>query len=264
MLDLKERDKSFLEKNAFFPVAESEIRYAVQDRIDEVYPLTKDYKGIYRPDTNTLISIQSKNYKLIENKMLVEQMLELLAKTDQRCELDMSHTYATNKRMRLQIKFPEIYFIDEESREKGDNIPLSLFVHNSYDGSEGIRLIWGAIRGICTNGMIFGLLKGMSYHKHTSGANVSMAVDDFNQTIENIPIIQKRIELLEVTEFAHDDKKWVEDKFSKTCYNDMNIKGVTNISRWQLINLLTYWVSHHVNLLQRYQYQKKLQVHFEM
>lgn len=65
-------------------------------------------------------------------------LLEQLHYLDTNWIIDPSHSFIENNRMRLQVTFPDLSLNDGKS-----DISLSLFLHNSYDGSEGVRLIWG-------------------------------------------------------------------------------------------------------------------------
>ncbi|NIT55790.1 MAG: hypothetical protein GWN00_06015 [Aliifodinibius sp.] len=45
---------------------------------------------------------------------------------------------------------------DYKAIVRRDTTRLISIVRNSYDMSERVRMFWGAIRGICINGMVFG------------------------------------------------------------------------------------------------------------
>lgn len=124
-----------------------------------------EYKAIIRQDNHNLISIVNKKYKLIENSELIDQLMNQLKRTDQKFEIEKHHSFCTDKRMRLHVKFPETTIKDDSE----DGIALSLYLHNSYDMTEGVRMYWGAIRSICTNGMVFGKVLAKFYSKHTQG-----------------------------------------------------------------------------------------------
>ena len=129
---------------------------------------TKEYKAIVRTDKNKLISIRQDSYKLIPNSEVIMPLLEQLHELDTRWHYDNSHSFVDSKRMRLQVTFPDLTLNDGRSY-----IALSLFLHNSYDGSEGVRMFWGAIRAICSNGMVFGKVLSKFYSKHTKGINLN-------------------------------------------------------------------------------------------
>ena len=147
-----------------FPVEERKVFFADNDKEPKG---TKEYKAIVRPDKNKLISVMQDSYQLIPNRDVIMPLLEQLHELDTRWNFDNSHSFVDSKRMRLQVTFPDLTLNDGRS-----DIALSLFLHNSYDGSEGVRMFWGAIRGICSNGMVFGEVLSKFYSKHTSGINL--------------------------------------------------------------------------------------------
>ena len=107
------------------------------------------HKVILRPDTGEIIAVVRKSYRLITNEDLIMQFYTELRDRQIPAFLDYSHSYVTNRQMRLQITIPELTFEDGDSE-----ITLCIFLHNSYDGSEKVRIVFGVTRLICTNGMV--------------------------------------------------------------------------------------------------------------
>ena len=159
--------------------------------------------------------------------------------------------------MRLHFTFPELKLKDESS-----DIPLSLWVHNSYNGTEGVRVQWGAMRLVCSNGMMIGTMLKRFYHKHSKGFYLPDMQRDFETAFRAIPEINSRIELLESTKFTENTAKELKDVFSERFLlqaigNDV-LNMQRNYSKWFVINLLTYYISHSISLQQRQTYQNKL------
>jgi len=149
-----------------FPVEERAVY--VQDNPHPNIDVTDNYKAIVRQDRGKLISIMKNTYQLVPNREVILPLLQELHKLDNKWVIDSSHSFVDDSRMRLQVTFPELTLNVGTS-----DISLSLFLHNSYDGSEGVRLFWGAIREICTNGMVFGTLLSKYYRRHTAGLQAS-------------------------------------------------------------------------------------------
>ena len=230
-----------------FPVTEREVFFESKDG---GIPLrTNNYKAVTRGSDNQLISIMKNTYKIIPNREVIMPLLEQLDKLDTTWLIDNSHSFVDISRMRLQVTFPELVLNDGRS-----DIALSLFLHNSYDGSEGVRMYWGAIRGICSNGMVFGEVLSQFYGRHTSGINLSDLKEKVEATYEKIPVIKHRIELLQNLKVTSDLRNDVTKKLGK---------GVTNFieqqekakNQWMLYNILTYYISHAVKQRMRAHYQ---------
>ena len=117
-----------------FPVEERRIYFANPNNDPKV---TKEYKAIVRTDKNKLVSVMQDSYKLIPNREVIMPLIEQLNSLDTKWNFDNSHSFVDSKRMRLQVTFPDLTMNDGRS-----DIALSLFVHNSYDGSEGVRIFW--------------------------------------------------------------------------------------------------------------------------
>jgi len=113
--------------------------------------LTNGHKAIVREDTNEIISVVKSSYEVVRNPDLIDSALRQLAVSGTSFRIDPSHSFVDNYRMRMLITFPELKMRDRES-----DIALSVFIHNSYDCSESVRFFFGAIRAICSNGMVFG------------------------------------------------------------------------------------------------------------
>ena len=188
-----------------------------------------------------VVSVAKKSYKLIRNQDLIEPFLEEIDKLNVQWNVDRSHSFCLANRMRLQITFPEIMVSDTES-----DIPLSVYLHNSYDQSEGVRLFWGAIRSICSNGMIFGDVLGSIYAKHTSGFSFEKLESQFQNVTEKITHVQNRITYLRSANLDEEFMQQVQKALGKRRLEEIvQTDTVPDISQWDLLNDITYYISHH-------------------
>lgn len=215
------------------------------------YNLPSNYKAIVREDTNEVISIVKKSYRIVRNEELINNLLEELSMLDTPYRIDRSHSFVDNNRMRLHVVFPRLTMHDEDSE-----IALSLFLHNSYDMSEGIRFMFGAIRSICTNGMVFGKILSKYYRKHTKGFKIANLKDALSTTYDQIPAIQARIKELESTpvtqELMNRVEKGVGKKLSKRVFDQRPL------TEYQMYNALTNYISHVVEQRHRARYQQSV------
>jgi hypothetical protein len=233
-----------------FPVEERKVFFASNGSDPKG---TKEYKAIVRPDKNKLISVMQDSYQLIPNREVIMPLLEQLHELDTKW-----NSCVDSKRLRLQVTFPDLTLNDGRS-----DIALSLFLHNSYDGSEGVRMFWGAIRGICSNGMVFGEVLSKFYSKHTSGINLGNLKEQLEQTYEHIPVIKQRIEILQNIKITDELKSEVESRMGKTIAKYVEDQ-TPPINQWALYNILTYYVSHLVEKRMRASYQMKVSKLFRL
>jgi hypothetical protein len=210
--------------------------------------LSGDYKAIVRQDTNELISIVRDSYQIVPNETLIGQLMEQLDKLATPFEVEPSHSFVENNRMRLQVKFPGIQINDGRS-----DIALSLYLHNSYDMSEGVRMFWGAIRAICTNGMVFGQVMGSIYRRHTKGFQMDNLQNELSQAYEMMPRVKNRIAQLIEKPVNEDIKQDVESELGKKFAKP--ILEPEYESQWKLYNAITYAISHAIQQRYRARYQ---------
>jgi hypothetical protein len=235
-------------KDYFFDVRETPVQLLNGE-------VVSDYKAIIKQDSHShqVISVVKDTYKLVRNRELIEPFLDEIQNLGNRWYIDSSHSFVQPNRMRLQITFPDVYVSDTESK-----IPLSVYLHNSYDQSEGIRMFWGAIRAICTNGMILGDVLGKYYARHTKGFQPELIVRQFDSITSRIGGIQERIHQLD--EIPTDAKilQEVQKVLGKRRYEEiLQTDVVPDVSQWELYNKLTYHISHNVDKPQRAAMQLK-------
>lgn len=238
-----------------FPVTERKVFVEGEDSKIIPYP---EYKAIVREDNGKLISIQSDSYKIVSNAEIIKPLMEQLSTLDNRWYIDQTHSFVTDKRMRLQITFPDMTFNDGRS-----DIALSLFLHNSYDSSEGVRMYWGAIRGICSNGMVFGKVLAKYYRKHTQGIQLNLLKEQVEQTFDQIPAIKDRIIMLQMLTVGKSMIDTIEKNLGKKISKYVQEQKKAE-NQWVLYNYLSYYVSHMIDVRLRAAYQMKLSRMFQL
>ena len=236
-----------------FPVIERKVAVhnGQSERIElgnrQTY-LSSEYKAIVRQDTNELISIVRDSYQIVPNETLIGQLMEQLDKLATPFEIEPSHSFVENTRMRLQVKFPEIQINYGRS-----DITLSLYLHNSYDMSEGVRMFWGAIRAICTNGMVFGQVLGSIYHRHTKGFQMDGLQQELTLAYDMMPRVKNRIAELSERPVNQDIRQDIESGLGKKF--SQPILETEYESQWKLYNAITYAISHVIQQRYRSRYQ---------
>lgn len=239
-----------------FPVVERPVAVAANG---QTLSLTQaeEYKALVREDTGDIISIVRNSYQLVPNGVLIERLLDELSASDTPFRIDPSHSFVNSARMRLQITFPEVTIRDADS-----DIALSLFVSNSYDQSEGVRVFFGAIRAICSNGMVFGKVLAKFYGRHTSGFSVDNLRERLGIAYDALPTIQQRIQALEAAPVTMGLAETVETELGKRMAEAV-LQPVPP-SQWALYNAITHRISHDMEQRHRARYQLALSRVFEL
>lgn len=228
-------------ENFYFPVEEQDI--ALFEKTPWVNRI-KGYKAIVAPGEHSdqVISVVKNSYKLVKNRELLEPFMEQVNSLGVRWKIDPSHSFCQVNRMRLQITFPDILLKDEDS-----DIALSLYLHNSYDQSEGIRLFWGAIRSICTNGVVFGNLLGSFYGKHTQGFTFENIYKQFGDASDKIQSVQQTIKSMENRAVDEQIMDQLQKALGKRRLQEITTTDrIPDQSQWELLNDVTYFISHDV------------------
>ena len=244
-------------KDYCFPVTERPVciydgKNKKIDLDDRQTFLPADYKSIIREDTNEVISIVRNSYTLIKNEEIINQLLRQLAQINTPFLLHESHSFVQNNRMRLQITFPKIYLNDSKSE-----IPLSLYLHNSYDMSEGVRFFWGFLRLVCKNGLIAGKLMDSFYSKHTSGFRMDDLGEQLDRVSDFLPTIQHRIDELQILPVTPQLEEAVQTHLGKRLAKQvLDQEQEIKESQWDLLNKCTHIISHDLDQPLRFRYQK--------
>ena len=255
-----------MDLNSFsFPVTERLIavdnnKHTLMDLNDPTSYLQSGFKAIAREDTNECISVVKNTYKVVRNSDLIDKLLRELATCGTGFKIDPSHSFVDNSRMRLQITFPGITLNDRESK-----IALSAFLHNSYDQSEGIRFYFGAIRHICSNGMVFGDVLTKYYARHTSGFRFEKLSEKLDEASEYMPVIQNRINRLEDSPVTEALALKVSEQISKRLADQvLQEHEIGRLSQWKLYNRLTNYVSHQLEPRHQTRYQQNISKVFQL
>lgn len=238
-----------------FPVSEQSAYFGSNG--SNVVPASR-YKAIVHGETGELISIMTNTYQVVPNRELILPVMEQLSGLDTKWYIDESHSFVNPSRMRLQVTFPDLTFYDGKSE-----IAMSMYLHNSYDGSEGVRMFWGAIRFICSNGMVFGKVLSKFYSRHTKNIDISNIREQVETTYDQIPTIAERIQILQNLRVSEQIMKSTEKQLGAGVMNHIN-SGPHPLNQWALYNLITYYISHQVEMRMRASYQMKLSRLFEL
>ena len=232
--------------NYLFPVRKVNLFF---DNGLTMYPIRKGYKGIMREDNNKLISIVKDTYKLVSNEEVIIPLKQAVDSLQLKYELG-SDSYVEDNRMRLHLVFPEIK-IDDGTDKK---IDLACYLSNSYDGSEGVRFMFGGLRLVCSNGLVIGTMHTKYYHRHTKGIRPKTYEFLIKKALTDIPEVQKRINEMQEYQIKSGSNEFVKliEKLEQTIGKRITEKALKEYVKerqknlWILYNAFTYILSHYV------------------
>ena len=250
----------------YFPVKKVPVWYGEDGTF-----IAESDQAIIREDTNELIKIVPDTYKLTPNREIIEPLVERLNAFDNTSYIS-TQSYLSNGRMRLSLNFPDFKVNDGESE-----IMLQANIFNSYDMSQSLMYMYGGIRAICMNGSIFGNIFKRLKRKHTKGLTEDFIMD-FMNTLKDvdkyIPALQERINLLDAWKVSPDFVDEVMESVGSTIIKegtkiqlnkDNEVEHIPLMTRWQLYNMLTYYVYHNLkNIHMRTSYDMRISKLFKI
>jgi len=214
------------------------------------------FKLLVREDTDQPIAVVKQGYQIIQNRRIIEPMLEYLDKTDVRWEIDRENSCIDTDRLRLRIKYPDLNV--EDDSDQGLNLGHS--IHNSFDGNGSVKILEYLLRLVCTNGLTRWTTRNKIWFRHTKG----FTYDEFNRILETLvidaPVIGDRIRALqelEVNQTILCEARGLGTKGMHDYIED-RIQDVSQMNQWQLLNILTWFVSHNMKQRQMAEYQYKI------
>jgi hypothetical protein len=237
------------------------------------------YQGVYDGQLRKVVSVVGNEYRLLPNKEVLLPILEHLDKTGWKFTFDQ-FSYVSDQRMRVHLTFPEFHVKDDA---KGIN--LSLFIHNSYNNLESFKLMPGAMRLVCTNGMVIGMLfrKIKINHQATdirqlAVANVDAVIGEFLSNGKKVEEWVRDMMSRPLTvDVVKKTARTFDTAISSTAYRSIGLLGddeangqvkeiaetitpadVKRHGAWQFYNTLTDFISHKTPQRYRVEYLSRV------
>ena len=207
--------------------------------------------AVIREDTNQPIGIVSNKYGLLKHKDVIDSFREALKgkKFDERIDV-----VKNGAQMLATYSFKNIQY----EVTKDDVVGLQFIAKNSYDRTKSFQLILGALRLVCTNGMVMGRQFFSFTQKHIASGIASIEMSMLQEKIgiltnkfkDSIPVMQamSKLKLEEPNEGLFDQKNlfahslmipnYLLKEAKESFYKDQE-KTV-----WGFYNSLTYAITH--------------------
>ncbi|MDD5723114.1 MAG: DUF932 domain-containing protein [Syntrophales bacterium] len=251
-----------------FPrVTEQPIPWGPQNKLRAA----NEYKAIVDSNTGKVFSIVSKDYKIISHEQAIEQIESVIAKNDNLGRYDTKiDLYNGGGRMRCTFTFPEI----SAEIERGDYINPQLHLSNSYDVTWPFVVTLGALRVLCSNGLvigveIFNIKKRHVYeldelHIRESIANATKRFKKQTEKWRNltdIPLHPKTYErVMRSMKFGKNAAEEIQHRIDHDA-DGHNNKNFAVISLWTFYNVLTWYITHKaVSLNHRVEMENRLRI----
>jgi hypothetical protein len=231
----------------YFPVSSRSV--CVNDSDGRPQP-SADYQAIVRSDTNTVLGIHGRSYKVVPNEPLFRGFDEALRASG----LNLSglviedHVNYGGRRVIRNYRFPAI---TTEPRI-GDIVELRVSVINSFDCANAFSAQVGGMRLWCLNGAV-SLQGGASvYGRHTSGFDNARALAKINEAVGRYLTAS-----LDWSEWSQREITPLEAQTALKSFPDPNPRLLQRLEQawatesdhagntvWALYNATTRWATH--------------------
>lgn len=200
--------------------------------------------AIVRRDSGKVIGIVSNDYSLIEHKDVVTEIENALLNTGGYSIIKESVS-GDGARLFIEYNNPDMRF---EVR-KGDFVTMTLIFVNSIDGSTRLGFMMGAMRLVCSNGMIVGHRFVNIIRKHTSGLELESVVNSTKKLTEYFSNKMPAIRKLAETEVNYET--YLADIETRKALPVRMLESVRTMAQtqktqtaWDLYNHFTSYMSH--------------------
>jgi len=219
--------------------------------------------AVIRTDTNQPLGIISDYYQLIPHKEVLEKSREALLQDklvfEEKIDVTQDGSYCL-----IQYTFPDVRI----EIQKGDIVSLQIIIINSYDASTSLRFLIGALRLVCSNGLMINERLSHYSQRHTPKLNINVMQEKFrdlfkyfNGSVVSTMNKMNKSKLSEKTSGRlfekYEDKKmfplWLIDNAQTRYQKDSK-------TVWDFYNSLTYSITHGsggMNIETKIRYSKK-------
>lgn len=217
------------------------------------------FYGVYNEDTRTIVHVAKPSYKLVQNKDITSLGLDLLEQSGIDAKVDTLHSYVNATEMRLVLVTGNMLFNDGVS-----DIMQTIELRNSYDASTTIGFSFGAIRQICSNGMIGNKTIASTKFRHTTGFEISKMAEQIGKLDLVSEKMTDAISTLADTRWTKDSeqtKEWFVKHYGKRKGVKIMESAVGSdmpATQWDMLQRLTWYISHEVEVGRRDYEQSKL------
>lgn len=169
-------------KDYDFPIIEIPLRGEREVGVGEFKLYDTEMKGVFRPDTNKIISTVTEKYTLVPHGKVISNIEEALQDTKYTREVFLTHDGA-----RMFAEY-DLLGYDTEITD-GDVVRMRLIVKNSYDASHAVSIILEGLRLVCLNGLM-GFSSLFSYtRKHVGDFLIGNQIGDIGNNIRRASTI---------------------------------------------------------------------------
>lgn len=209
--------------------------------------LVENKKGIVNNSTKEVIGIVGKNYKVVNNRTILNHFGEIADGLKLKWELADGWLIRRGAKTIMRIDFPDL----EMAVRKGDIVKFNATLTNGFDGFSSARLEMGFFRLVCTNGAMIGTKDYIMGYKHVGNVNEKI-IEGFRTYLNDavkkgrgfITDLSKKnfLEPADV-KILFDESDWIGDKQKENLKLEWK-KQEAPLNAWLVFNVYTYVITH--------------------
>lgn len=226
------------------------VRYKTENR----WASSKNHRAIIDVETGGLFGIQSDQYRLVRHEEGLVLMDEAIQKNPEFGQPEYNvDLYEGGRRAKVTARFPEVEF--PVTNEPGDITNPTLEYFNSYDGGWSERVILGAYRLVCKNGLTVGKKFFMERVVHRGKRpqeflmGLDKAMDNFSMQVGLWKEWSEKE--LSIGQLDSGLEPFAKKQREEILFDADNQNDLNNLSVWIFYNLLTACITHRVGSLNR-------------
>lgn len=202
------------------------------------------YKFIVREDTGKVLSCMTNDYKLVENKQIIDTAAPILKQHN--AKLKESVSLGDGQKTVWKWIIPDVKI----EVAKNDFMNPEIIIKNSYDGSMQVHILSGAFRLVCSNGMIIGnVIEKYNYRHNINSLNIGNLDESIERTIIQARKVAEEFPMLKDKKLKQKHIIELVKLFPSTMSEFITQYLVANKPKdyWDLFNCATYITSHKMN-----------------
>jgi len=228
-----------------------------------------DYKALVDDDTGKVFSLVSRSYQVIRHEEAIDQVEAALYTHPELGPYTFTtEFYNDGGRMRRQYTFPDIAV----KIDAGDVVNLQIHLFNSYDVTWPFIVILGALRLVCTNGLVIGNEYFLLRKRHVAPLEALNIEEQVSTAIERFefqsmkwkawaqhPLTEKAYyQVMSSMQFGKKASEEIGEQIAHQAAG-FDDNGIPIMSVWLFYNVLTWYITHKaVSLNHRVEMEKRL------
>ena len=238
-----------------FPAVKTEmVSWGFRDRV-----ISPGHKAIVNPDTEDIYSVTSKHYKLVKHEDVLDAVVQAVEENPEYGRHESSVWLSDNgAKMHTKLRFPDVEFPIDQG---GDKVNPTVEIFNSYDGSWALKILFGAFRLVCSNGLVVGKILMNYRRKHISeGVNqekIRMMLGDslekfsyqtnlWKSWADRVTTVQDYEAVMGHLPLSEKDREEIGKEVEVSSNIRMDDIKTKSLTYWLFYNILSAYVTHKI------------------